>query len=38
MKTNKFTKGWEVLNHRRRKDKYSESSTELTALTELLKQ
>jgi hypothetical protein len=31
-------KGWEVLNLRRRKDKYSESSIEWSAHTQILKQ
>jgi hypothetical protein len=35
---NKAMKGQEVLNHRRRKDKYSESSIESPAHTQTLKQ
>jgi hypothetical protein len=31
-------RGWEILNHRRRKDKKSENNTELTAHTQILKQ
>jgi hypothetical protein len=31
MKANKTTRGWEASNHRRRKDKQSESSIHLTA-------
>jgi hypothetical protein len=35
---NKTTKGWEVLNHRKRKDKYTESSTESAAHIQTFKQ
>jgi hypothetical protein len=38
MKTNITTKGWEVLNLMRRIDNHSESSNELAANTEILKQ
>jgi hypothetical protein len=38
MKTNKTMRGWEVSNHRRRKDKKSESSIDLTAHNKILKQ
>jgi hypothetical protein len=38
MKTNKIMKGWEVLNLKRRIDKYSEYSTELAAHIQILKQ
>jgi hypothetical protein len=37
MKTNKTTRGWEISNHRRRKDKYSGSNIESTAHTQILK-
>jgi hypothetical protein len=38
MKGNKTMRGWEVSNHRRRKDKESESSTDLAVDTQILKQ
>jgi hypothetical protein len=38
MKANKTTIGQEVLNHRRRKDKYPESSIDFAAHTQVLKQ
>jgi hypothetical protein len=38
MKANKTMRGWEVSNHKRRKDKESESSTDLAAHTQILKQ
>jgi hypothetical protein len=38
MKTNETMKGLEVLKLRRRTDKYSESSIDLTAQTQILKQ
>jgi hypothetical protein len=37
MKTNKTTRGQEVSNHRRRKDKESESSTDAAAHNYILK-
>jgi hypothetical protein len=37
MKANKTTKGREASNHWRRKDKYSESSTDLAAHNQILK-
>jgi hypothetical protein len=37
-KANKTTRGQEVSNHRRRKDKESESSTDSTAHNQILKQ
>jgi hypothetical protein len=38
MRANKTTKGWEVSNHRGRKDKKSESSTDSAAHNQILKQ
>jgi hypothetical protein len=38
MKANKTTKEWAVSNHRRRKDKESESSTDPAAHNQTLKQ
>jgi hypothetical protein len=38
MKANKTTRGQEVSNHRRRKDKESESSIDSTAHSQTLKQ
>jgi hypothetical protein len=38
MKPNKTMRGWAVSSHRRRKDKESESSIDLTAHTQILKQ
>jgi hypothetical protein len=38
MKTNKTMRRWEVSNHRRRKHKESESSIDLAAHTQILKQ
>jgi hypothetical protein len=35
---NKITRGWEVLNYKRRKDKKSERSTDLVAHNQTLKQ
>jgi hypothetical protein len=37
MKPNKTMRGWEVSNHRRRKDKESESSIESAAYNQTLK-
>jgi hypothetical protein len=37
MKANKIKREWEVLNHRRRKDKESESSTDLATHIKPLK-
>jgi hypothetical protein len=37
-KKQKTTRGWEVLNHRRRKDKQLERSMDLTANNQILKQ
>jgi hypothetical protein len=36
-KANKTMKGWDILKTRRRKDKYSESNTELAETTQTLK-
>jgi cytochrome b subunit of formate dehydrogenase len=36
MKANKTTKGWEVSNHRRRRNKQSESSIDLAAHNQIL--
>jgi hypothetical protein len=36
--SNKVTRGWAVSNHRRRKDKESQSSIDLTAYNQILKQ
>jgi hypothetical protein len=38
MKANKTTKGWEISNHKRRKDKESESSIDSAAHNQTLKQ
>jgi uncharacterized membrane protein YgaE (UPF0421/DUF939 family) len=38
MKANKTTRGWEVSNHRRRKDKESESNIDSTVNNQILKQ
>jgi hypothetical protein len=38
MKTNKAMKGWELLNLKRRADKYSENSIELVAHTQTFTQ
>jgi hypothetical protein len=38
MNASKTTKGWEISNHGRRKDKKSESSTDLAAHNQILKQ
>jgi hypothetical protein len=37
MKANKTMRGWEVSSHRRRKDKESESTIDLTAHKQILK-
>jgi hypothetical protein len=38
MKANKTTRGWEVSNHRRRKNKESESSIDSAAHNQIFKQ
>jgi hypothetical protein len=38
MKANKTMRGWEVSNHRRRNDKLSESTIDLTVQNQILKQ
>jgi hypothetical protein len=38
MKANKTTRGWEVSNHRRRKDKESENNIDSATHTQILKQ
>jgi hypothetical protein len=38
MKANKTTRGWDISNHRRRKEKQSETSIDLAANDKILKQ
>jgi hypothetical protein len=38
MKANKTMRGWDISNHRRRKDKQSEHSIDLAAHNQILKQ